>query len=87
MHSHFSLSLVRYELVEALLGLDHSHVLIGVGEDVPEVLGVVTVIVADSNYRIPQLIAQVRISHKEEMAKDFCLRLLDSRIELFEFID
>ena len=32
------------ELVEAILDLDHSHAWMGVFEDVPEVLGVITTI-------------------------------------------
>ena len=86
MHSHLFLTIVRHELVEALLDLDHSHVIIGVSKDVPEVLGVVATVPADSNYRILQLSTLNRIGHKEEVAEDFCLDMLYSCIEWLDFI-
>ena len=44
-------------------------------------LGVVAAIIADCNYRILQLAVVPWISYKEEVAKDFCLGMLDSFIE------
>ena len=52
MHRHFSLARVAgHELVKALLDLNHSHESVSTGQDVPEVLGMVAAILANSNYR------------------------------------
>ena len=50
MHLHFTLAMIRHELVEAFLDLDNSHEWIRVFEDVPEVLGVTTAVLRHTNH-------------------------------------
>ena len=69
-----------------MLDLDHLSGLMCVGEDVPEVLDMITTVLADSNHRIPQLHEPERISYKEEVAEDFSLDMLYPCIERLDFI-
>ena len=54
MHLHFFVT-CRQELEEAIVDLDNSHEFIGVFEDVPEVLGVTTTVLRQTNHGITQL--------------------------------